>query len=448
MSPVAEYRAVYPTGSWQAAFLLQLFTISAFMLPTDTVIRVIGAQGYVASLLAMGLFILWVLTAVFGFHDPLQTRHPTRGALGLLWIASLLSFAAMPYYGPNQTQRLSAERWIMLLIGMAGVILTAAEHLRAPQDIMRVIRTVVWGGAFSGAVAVVQFWGRWDLMPYVRMALLGFDRNAESTNSQARGALLRVSGTANHPIEFGVVAAMLLPLSIWLGLNDTDKSKIRRWVPVALISVCIPVSVSRSAVLATLVSVGVFVVLLPPVQRAWIFACVPVFVVVVFATTPGYLRTISESFTAGKNDSSITNRLDNYPRVIAAFKSAPVLGHGGGTDIQPDLTKVLDNQYLKSTIELGMLGVLALVLYFVVPAVAALTARQRTRDPALRALCAALAGGSLAAAVGSYTFDAFSFAQFASAHALVVGLCGTCWIYVQRLSRASPEHAMATRLSG
>jgi hypothetical protein len=439
---VAAFRTVHPAGSRQAAFVLQVFIVTAFLLPSDTVIRVIGAQGYVSSLVATTLFLSWVVTAIFGFHDPLHTRYPIRGALGMLWIASLMSYAVMPFYGPNETQKLSADRWIMLWVGMSGVILMASEHLRTAPDIFRVVRTLVWGATASGFVAVLQFWFRWDLKPYLRMVLVGFTHDASYSGFQARDALMRVSGTSNHPIELGVIAGMLLPLAIWLGVYDRDRRPVRRWLPVAVVGMCIPMSVSRSAILAVSISLLVFILLLPAVQRAWMLALLPFGIVGIFATTPGYLRTIVGSFMAGSSDPSITNRLDNYPRVMATLQAAPWLGRGGGTDIPPDATKILDNQYLKSAIELGGFGLLALCLYFLVPAIAALVARRRFTDERLRGLCAAIAGACLAAGICAYTFDSFSFAQFAAVDAVVVGLSGACWLHARRLQpRTTPHHA-------
>ncbi|WBB69598.1 O-antigen ligase family protein [Micromonospora sp. WMMD812] len=425
-------RVVRPRGSSQAAVMLQLFVVAAFVFPSDTVVRIIGAQGYLASLIALVLFLAWAVTALLGLHDPIHTRYPIRGALGLLWICTLLSYAAMPLFSPDATQRLSADRWILLLLGMSGVILVAAEHLRDPTDLLRVIRTLVWGAAFSGVVAVFQFWFLWDLKPLLRLALPGFEVNSSYGSFQGRDALVRVTGTSIHPIELGVTAGMLLPLAIWLGINDTGRSPTRRWLPVGLIGMCIPMSVSRSAILAVGVAVVVFAVCLPARQRVWLFAFAPVAVAGVFATTPGYLRTILNSFTAGTEDASITNRLDNYPRVVALVREAPWLGRGGGTFLPADATRILDNQYFKTAIEMGIVGLVALVLYFLIPAVAVLQVRARAKEPELRSLCAALAGACLAAALGAYTFDGFSFAQFASVHAVVVGLCATCWLAVRR----------------
>lgn len=430
--PAETLRVVRPQGSRQAAFMLQLFILSAFIFPSDTVIRIVGAQGYLASLVSLVLFLAWAVTALLGLHDPVHTRYPVRGALAVLWICALLSYAAMPLFTPDETQRLSADRWMLLLVGMSGVILVTAEHLRSPADLLRVIRTVVWGGAFSGAVATLQFWFLWDLKPLLRLALPGFETGDAYGSFQGRDALVRVTGTTIHPIELGVVAGMLLPVAIWLGIHDRERSTVRRWLPVGLIGMCIPMSVSRSAILAVGVAMATFIICLPAKQRVWLFAFAPAAVVAIFATTPGYLRTIIGSITAGSEDASITNRLDNYPRVVALVQQAPWLGRGGGTFLPEDATRILDNQYLKTSIEMGVLGLTALVLYFLVPAITALQARARTTSPELRSLCGALAGACLAATVGAYTFDAFSFAQFASVHAVVLGLCATCWLAVQR----------------
>ena len=53
---------------------------------------------------------------------------------------------------------------------------------------------------------------------------------------------------------------------------------------------------------------------------------------------------------------------------------------GSGTYIPDNLIDVLDNQYFKGAIELGLAGITGLVAYFVVPVLTALSARHRSRD--------------------------------------------------------------------
>ena len=83
---------------------------------------------------------------------------------------------------------------------------------------------------------------------------------------------------------------------------------------------------------------------------------------------------------------------------------------------------ILDNQYLTVSIELGLFGLLATLIYLAWPILVALAARAHTANSELRDLCAALAGAELAALLCSATFDSFSFPTFLNLQALVVDL--------------------------
>jgi O-antigen ligase len=117
----------------------------------------------------------------------------------------------------------------------------------------------------------------------------------------------------------------------------------------------------------------------------------------------------------------------DYPEVERLVNQAPWFGHGGGTYMPEIRMYILDNQYLTTAIELGLVGILALFVYFLVPLISAIVALRRSSDPELRLLCAALAGASLAAAVCTVTFDSLSFPMFSNVHALVIGMIGACW---------------------
>jgi O-antigen ligase len=120
-------------------------------------------------------------------------------------------------------------------------------------------------------------------------------------------------------------------------------------------------------------------------------------------------------------------RIYDYPVVERLVQQAPWFGHGGGTYLPDNPLYILDNQYLKTAIELGLVGAVVLLAYFLVPLIAALVARQNSSDPGLRLLCAALAGAALAAGACSVTFDSLSFPMFSNVYALVIGLIGACW---------------------
>ena len=158
-------------------------------------------------------------------------------------------------------------------------------------------------------------------------------------------------------------------------------------------------------------------------------------------SAPGVIGTLAAFFGAGTSDPSVATRVTTTRWSSGSSSEAPWFGHGGGTYIPDNTLDILDNQYLKTAIELGLVGVVALVAVFLVPLIAALVARRHSGDPELRLLCAALAGAALAAAVCSFTFDSLSFPMFSNVHALVIGLIGACW----RLAAASRAGARRAR---
>jgi hypothetical protein len=90
-------------------------------------------------------------------------------------------------------------------------------------------------------------------------------------------------------------------------------------------------------------------------------------------------------------------------------------------------------------VELGAIGVVALLVFLVGPAIVALNARRYSATSDLRLLCGALAGSSFAATLCSFTFDSMSFPMVVNVHAIVIGMVGVCW----RLAAAEPQPARA-----
>lgn len=416
----------------RAVILLQGFALTLFVIPSDTVIKAIGAGGYAAALIGMFAFAAYLTVTLLGLHNPLAQRHPIRAVLCLLWLSVLASYVLMDRTAMTVPELASADRLLMQLAVITGVALIAADFLGSLDDVRRVLRVISWGGAFCGAVAGLQFWLSLDLSTYLR-ELPGFSLNVNDTAILARGGLNRVSGTSIYPIELGVVAGMLLPLAIYLAIYDTDRSARRRWAPVGLIALAIPASVSRSGVLSVALALGVLVVLMPAPQRLVALGALPLGLAVVFMSAHGLIGTLSSFFGAGTSDASVATRVSDYPLVERSLEHALWFGQGGWTYLPDNALDILDNQYLKTAIELGLVGVIALTAFFLVPTIAALVARRRSRDPELRLLCAALAGAALAATACSFTFDSLSYPMFTGLYALVIGLIGAVW----RLAAAS-----------
>jgi hypothetical protein len=431
-------RARHVPARSHAVLILQLFALTIMVIPADTVIKAIGAQGYAAALVGMFAFAAFLAATLFGLHDPLRNRHPVRAAICILWLSVLASYILMDRGALTTQEAASADRALIQLMVLSGVALVAAEFLTSLLDIRRVLRALTWGAAFCGVVAALQFWLSFDLSTYLR-DLPGFSVNSDNEVILARGALNRAAGTSLTAIELGVVAGMLLPLAIYLAMYDTARSALKRWAPVVLIGLGILTSVSRSGTISLFLASAMFIVLMPARQRLVALCVAPVALSAVYMSAPGVIGTLMDFFQAGSNDDSVKARLVDYPVVERLVNEAPWFGHGAGTYLPEDLTYILDNQYLKTAIELGLVGVVVLALYFLVPLISALIARAHSDDPELRMLCSALAGAALAAMVCSFFFDSLSFPMFSGVYALVIGLTGACWRLAAQRTAATPR---------
>ncbi|MFP3467759.1 O-antigen ligase family protein, partial [Leifsonia sp. SIMBA_070] len=74
--------------------------------------------------------------------------------------------------------------------------------------------------------------------------------------------------------------------------------------------------------------------------------------------------------------------MNNYPIVEAMVSDRPAFGMGPNTYIVTNAIRITDNQYLKTAVEMGLVGVLALLAYFLLAALASLLAGVYFRDDA------------------------------------------------------------------
>lgn len=423
--------------------LLQVFAIAVLVFPSDTVFKPLGASGYPASLVGMLIFGLFMAAVLFGFHDPRGKRHPIRGVLAVMWVSMLASYIFMDRGVMTGLHLAAADRTLISLAVITGVALVAAERLSSIDDVMRVVRVLCWAGAFCALVALLQYWTALDLSRYLR-ELPGFVVNHDNPAIQARGSLNRAAGTAITPIELGVVMAMLLPIAACLGLYDVGKPPIKRWAPLSLIVLGVAASVSRSAILSVVVSFTVLVVLLPPVPRLATLGALPIALAAIFMSAHGLIGTLASFFAGASSDPSIRFRTHDYPLAEEVWQNAQWLGHGPGSWLPANSLDIFDNQYLDALVMFGLVGVVALLIFLLIPALAALLARRLTSNPDLRVLCAALAAAGLVAPVASLTFDSMSFPMFVNVYALVIGLIGAC----SRLALAEREPAGSPSQNG
>lgn len=413
--------------SLTAVGLLALFLALQFLIPARLVIGGLGAVGRPSVAVGILLAFLWMIQALRPHQLP-AGRQPIRWVARIFVGMQLLGYAVGYDRLPSAGQASSADRWIIFTVAIAGVILFVADGIRTRDELDRVLRLTVFFACLMGLVGMLQFAGVIDLTQYINIP--GLRRNSELIGISERGDgnFPRVAGTANHFIEFGVVLALLLPIALHYALFAPRQGRARlwRWTAVGIVATGIPLSISRSAILTVVMTLGLMAIVWPWRQRYNALVIAVVATGVFHVVNRGVLGTIRALFTNAENDTSVTDRIARTGTVIQLWSERPWIGWGAGM-VTPEEFLLLDNQWYVTLIAGGIVGVVGLALFFVIPYLVARSVRLRGQDQETRHLGHALAVTMPAAIMASGTFDSFSFATFVGVMCILVGAIGALW---------------------
>lgn len=409
-------------------------------IPADLVLAPLGAAGGPATMFALVLFICYLATWLHPRLPLDRSRQPIRLAALAFTCAVVGTYTSANRHPMPVLEKNAADRGLIFVFGWLGVLVLTADGITSMDRLKTLLRRVVFGATAMGALGMIQFFTRLDAVKYIKIP--GLTSLVPYTDLLSRGALNRPSATASHPIEFGAVLVISLPLAIHQARFAPPGQRLRRWLQVAVIGGTAPMTVSRSAILGLAM---VAVVILPTWKRQerWVaYGAIGVAGVAMWATVHGLVGTISNLFTSIGSDSSSQSRTKAYSAAGSYIAAHPWLGRGLGTFL-PQTYFYIDNQYLTSLIETGIIGLLALLALFVTGWMTARSARRLTADPEARHLAQCLAACVAVATVSFATYDALSFSLASGLTFLLLGCAGALW---RLLREAGPVLAPAPRL--
>ena len=190
-----------------------------------------------------------------------------------------------------------------------------------------------------------------------------------------------------------------------------------------LIGAALPMTVSRSAVLAVLAVAFILLPTWPKLGRRIAYVVMALGVAGLWMLVPGLIRRFRTLFATLTGDTSTTSRTSAFSTAMPYISQHPWFGHGFGTFF-PATYFFTDDQYLLSLIEIGVVGLFALLALFVTGLVTAQRVRRATNDPEMRDLGQCLTATIAVAMVAFGSFDALSYNMAAGLTFLFLGCTG------------------------
>jgi O-antigen ligase len=331
-------------------------------------------------------------------------------SLFLSEVANRQRIAALGVHSDVTKSLTFALSFFLIVYFVVGVTKTRA-------DVERLIEILCAGGGVLGIFAVVEYRTHYDFFAHLHSFVPILHPLWGDGPGIFRGGDVRVVASAQHPIALGGLFVLLVPLAIYLAMRPGRRVW---WVVAAAVMIGAVSSLSRTT-MVMVAGVGLVFLLLRPRQtlRAWPLI-LPAVLAIQFAV-PGALRSIENSFfpaggliaqQASHANYTSKNRLSRWGPTLKEWERDPLVGEGYATR-QPAKhpeTFVLDDQWLKTLVETGILGVFGWVWLFW-RAVRRLARHAKGEVPDGGWLEVSLAASITSFVVGMWFYDVFSFIQ-------------------------------------
>jgi len=296
--------------------------------------------------------------------------------------------------------------------------------LRGHDRVDAMIKLLVGGGAVVAVAGIVESRIGFNLFDHYSqfLPMLEYRPLEDSAEGMDRAGTVRVLGSAQHPIALSAALAMLLPLGMYLAM--TSPRPLRWWIATVMLGLGTLATVSRTGVVMFAVIGLVFLWLRPQETRRRLAPLAVPALILVFFALPNTLGSLYGGFfgdgltsivTEGQNEvqhAELTSsgRIADIGPTLEEVSGQPLLGQGLGTRIPGVNARLLDDQWLLTLAETGLIGFVAWIWLFK-RAIGRLAAAAKRDDSPRGWMYVALAASLYSFAVGMVTYDALSFVQ-------------------------------------
>ena len=399
---------------WLTCYIMLLLFV-----PSRLVVGPLGSAGALSMLFGLGSLLLWSFLFLGAIRRTSSLAQPVRIALGVFLFCAGLSYVLAMSRPMSPDEISPAAVALLALASWSGTLLLTHDGVFTRNR----LDTLLWRFVLCGfviallglvQVATHQLW-------VDRIAIPGLS-SAPAYGLVTRGGFPRPAGTSIHPIEFGVLLSILLPIALHVAFFDRRRPPWIRWLPALTIGAIIPLTSSRSAYLGSLLGLLICMAGWSRARRRRVLAVGGLGVVAMMVVTPNFFSSVIGLFTGAGDDPSIASRTGSFALAFEFLERNPWFGRGLGTFLPK--YRIFDNQYLLLLVTVGVVGALAFLALGVTAVVTLLRLRSRLQDVASRDLALALVAAVSAGFSCLFMFDAFAFPMTMGTLFLVLGAAG------------------------
>jgi hypothetical protein len=254
-----------------------------------------------------------------------------------------------------------------------------------------------------------------------------------------RAGAIRAIGPFQHAVEFSTaMTAGFFLLAHFARYATRRRSRLVAKIGMLATLAAMPAAISRTGVIALIAGSLIYVWVLNLRQIAKSMCAVAVAVPVFAAFFPTTANALWSTIIGSETDTSVLARVGRYDRVAASFHAHPMLGKGLGASTEG----ILDNQWLGTLIEGGIVGVFGLFLLVFGALLGSAAGARYASDPKDRDQAFAVGAAIAAIAVSSFTFDLFGFEQITSIFFLLFGLAWSSFPSTERTPSLGRQAAL------
>lgn len=399
---------------WLTCYVLLLLFV-----PSRLVVGPLGSAGAPSMLFGLGSLLLWSFLFLGAIRRTSSLAQPVRIALGVFLFCAGVTYVLAMSRPMSPDEVSPAAVALLSLASWSGTLLLTHDGIFTRNRLNTLIWRFVLCGFLIAVLGLVQVATRQLWVD--RISIPGLS-SAPAYGLVTRGGFPRPAGTSIHPIEFGVLLSILLPLALHVGFFHLSRPAWLRWLPALAIGAIIPLTSSRSAYLGSLLALLICMVGWSRARRRRILAVGAVGAMLMVVVTPNFLNSVIGLFTGASDDPSIASRTGSFALAFEFLERNPLFGRGLGTFLPK--YRIFDNQYLLLLVTVGVVGTLAFLALGVTVVVTMLRLRARLVNDASGDLALALLASVVAGFACLFMFDAFAFPMTMGTLFVVLGVAG------------------------